>query len=538
MASVLQGVQRRTYPHLSSFRSDLAHVGFLFGLIAIIAVPLVGAKLFPVLNASWVWVLASGAFIALAISWVRTCKLAHQAVSFESIGRSEIVTAMVALSALSAVAFAWPQSAHFWGGYDDFSAFHPTIVTFWSDKFDLHQGRPLLGLSYYLGSWLCAGRIEGFLGLASLLCLANAALIWYGLRLMVPRSQTIALAAAMLFMVNRADPLKFYPLWAANPYGLGVFCFLLASVLFIYSWQRQQRMTLIIACGSLACSLLMYEVGYLLAMIPIVLLWLDRRRCSTVGVWLFAWMGTTGMMAGRFILFLVGNGESYQLKQAAKSGANPELLLENFLRHAKGLRTYWEWPQSEVAFTFVSAVVFAVAFIGVYLVGRRAALPKLWTLQLLAGASLVGIILAVAPYTHLDGNERTQFFSMPFQAALLVAGMAAAAYLLPERLRTGAVALGVGLLAASNTAQSFSKQQTEHHVSYTKAVHVCDQIRSLSSQLTEQDLVVLLHRGRSPFGVDYAAFNGGPLWVGAPIVQIGDAPNANVSWSFARTTYN
>ena len=71
----------------------------------------------------------------------------------------------------------------------------------------------------------------------------------------------IAMAAAVLLVVNRAEPLLFFVAWATDFYWMALLWFLLALYLLLVSYRRDQRWLLATSCASLGAALLTSELA-------------------------------------------------------------------------------------------------------------------------------------------------------------------------------------------------------------------------------------------------------------------------------------
>lgn len=501
-------------------------------LIALAAVPLILFRGSPILESRWFVPGTCFAAIVLCIVWFRTCR---SGVSF-ALARPGLVWqdyfSLGVLLTITVVSFYVPQRLHFWGGYDDCQAYQDKVACLWGSAFDRLNGRPALGWSYYFGWLVGGGKIEGIVWFAGILCFTNSVLLWAILRLYMPQSRAICLAAAVLLIINRSDPLKFYPLWAASPYALAVGCLLSAILLFLTSWRRQNRLFLILSCFLLATSLLMYEVGYLLAMIPFILLWLERKQSPFWKFWAFGWWATLSLFALRVALFQLTSESSYQLSQASAAKISLQSLASNFALHIMPIAHYFEFKPIDWGHMGVASFVFSVVLIAMLTIGWADCKPsiRIWSSALLFAT--LGILLGVFPYSHLVGIDRTQFFAAPSQSLFIAIGLAAIGFFLSRRLALAFLSGAIALMSANSTVLSYVDQQRHHHVTYDKIVHVCQEIRAISSSLPSDVLIVLLHDGAAPLGTNYGTYAGSDSWVGAKMVQMGESPDPFMQCSF------
>lgn len=526
------GAKAPAWASLWASREEMKNTAFFTSLVLLAAVPLIllrGSS-----SLSWVTPTTILAQSLTAMLWRR---LSRPGIA-QTRGWPNLSWRMCAgagaLLVLTWFAFYVPQTKHFWGGWDDFGAYSPKLLQFWSDDFDDMQSRPLNGWSYLLGHALAGGRIEGFLWLAAAEAFVSAILLWGILRAVLPDAPAFALGASALYVVNRLDPLKFYPLWAGNLYGLSVTCLLFAAWMLIVSWQRQNRALLVMACLALAFSLAMYEAGYLLAVLPPLFIWMKRRPHTHWRFWIFSWTAVWALMALRFAVFLVTSRSAYQLTQVASGGAGVGALAENFLRHAKALRIYADFDPGALSYWIPGVVVALTATLAIGRLDQDEFKLERRTVSWLLAFAVTGLILAIAPYMHIVGNERTQFFAAP-AVAVLVAGLAAAAVgFLPRRIARGAFAVAVGILCGNAAAQSMRVQSEVKDVTFDKTVHVFEQIRAVCPTIGADTLVLLSYEGQSPLGSEYCAYFGSEFWMGGRVAIVGDVAHPYINPVFTK----
>lgn len=446
------------------------------------------------------------------------------------------VIAILAIVSLSFVAFYLPQTANFWGGYDEFQAFSEVKSVAWSDAFDSINGRPLLGLSFALGKLTGGGSIEGHLWFAWIITTVNAILLWGLVRLMLPNASAMAFAAAALLVINRADPLKFYPLWAASPYSLAVGLTLAATILFVWSWRKQNRAMLIAGCCCLGASLLMYEVGYLVAMVPLIMLTMERQRSPLWRFWCYAWCATLGLFALRVVLFNLSGESSYQAQQFASSGSELNSFSDNFFLHLSQIKQYTSFSKDSMrAHPMVGLVVFSVVGGLTWHLSKQsgtATVRQVWGSVTLAA---IGMVLGIALYSHMQGNERTQFFAAPAQAVLVVGAIAMVMSKLPATWNAIGFSLCVGLVTANGAVQSYRSQFSDHNVSYRSIVHVVEQLNVLTAGSDEDLVVMMLFEGSSPTGCSYHMTCTSKNLLQRRVYTLGEQQDGMISFEFRDT---
>ena len=508
------------------------HSAFFTSLLILAAIPLLVLRGSPVLEQTWVLPTTVLGEIALLTTWVRSLSISrpNECPSFRISIQGTIQFVLLAM--ISFFAFYLPQKLNFWGGYDEFQAFQPTVACLWGFAFDNLNGRPALGWSYVFGRVLGSGTIDGYIWMSGIQSLINASLLYAIVQLLLPQSRAIAIAAAILLIVNRADPLKFFPLWAANPYNLAVGFWLLGFWLFLVSWRQRNRALLVVACLSFGITLLMYEVGYLLAAIPLIVLWTERKSSPLWKLWCFSLVATISLFAVRVAVFQLTSGSSYQLSQVGSKGISPGDLLSNLYFHllptVRSLSFSFDF-QENIA---IALTVFALATSAVWISGSYDERQKAHVLLKVVGIAALGIFLGVGLYSHMKGNERTQFFAGPFQAVFIAMILGSVYLLLSKSMARATLSLIVGFVAASSTVASFREQDKTYHITYDKLVHVSQQIRALSSTIAKDKLIIVLIDGKSPLGANYATYDGSRYWLGPRMLQILDVPDWTLKSNF------
>jgi hypothetical protein len=434
--------------------------------------------------------------------------------------RGALVVAL--LATLTAASYYQPLKKQFWGGADEFCNFEDAKAL-WSDGFDAFINRPFIVAPAVLAKALTPDRIQGFLWVAALLCLANGLLLYGALRQAWPGACALPAAAAALLVVNRADSSRFYVMWTTNFYWSALAFFLLGLWLLLLSYRRGSRALLALACLSLAGALLINEGVLPLAGLALVLLWLVRGARGRGLVWTYAWLGTMTLLAARFALFLLARGEnSYQAAQAAGALRQPELLLASLRLHLGTFLNYFQRTASAGhGQSALVALAAAAALVGLAL-GRRPARRRGYLLALpLAAAAMV---LGTAPFLHIQAPFRTEFFTAPGQAVLLACGICLAAELLGRWVGVATAAAAVGLLAANCTRETCREQdlsRAQHPINFEKTVHVFQQIHALAPALRPDTLVLLVldENIPTPLGANYCCVLASRCFLGAPTIQ-------------------
>ncbi len=448
--------------------------------------------------------------------------------------RSRLLLATGLLFAFAMTAFFLPLRLHFWGGYDEVNSLADKWAVIWSDAQDTKAGRPLLGMQSFIASVLTPNRIEGVLYVAIGLCFVNALLLMGIIRRLLPGGVLIGMAAAVLFVVNRSEPLIFFVAWATNFYWMALFWFLLALYLLLVSHNRKSRWLLALSCVSLGAALLTNEGLFLLTLLGPLLLYFQRDARSRLLVWTSAWFGTVVLFAVRFATYFLG-GVSYQGKILATAN------LQDILVHAGHLLLG--------AGSYFSVPISLPEHWGFWLLGFGLAAAAICSVQDLAGPIRPGIclagmataalanILAIAPFAPLTTEWRTQYFAGAAQAVFVAFGIALLASVIWQRFgRLAAVVLST-LVAANAAAQAWSSQEsTKSTIRFEKTVHVFKQIHAIAPNLPNDTLLLFyLEDGTdTPLGVNYHVVNMSQLVLGVPALQVNFSDPHGVTARFGK----
>jgi hypothetical protein len=508
-------------------RRLLAEIGFLAALIALPAVPLIAWRNSPLLSAGWPLAAFFVGWLAVLAVWLKTSPavvLAGGDGPAAGARPRRFTGAAVALLLflLTLQAFYLPLRVNFWGGVDEFANFQPEFGTVWSNNWDVLLGRPLVGLPTYVALLLRPGRVEGFLWVGVFLCFANGWLLYLLLGRLMPRAALVPVAAAVFLIVNRADPLRFYVMWAANHYGTVTFLLLLASWLFVLSYQVQSRGLLVLSCVALGGSLLSNESAYpTAALVPLFGLAVRRER-ERYAVWAFAWYGTVALLASRLLYYLFSNpAGSYQAEHSREAFRHPELLFANLKTLLAPALTYVKLARSWDGYLPYAVGAFALAVLAAAAVGRKRAGTVVGPVAVVAAAAAV--LCGVAPFLPLSTAMRTQFLVAPAEATLLALLLGFAGRVVPVRARAAVGTLAVGLVAANATvAAAYSQDKNPSPVRFERTVHLFRQVHGLSPSFAPGTLLVFVleDRYRSPVGFNYNLFALSKHMLGAEAIQV------------------
>ena len=94
------------------------------------------------------------------------------------------------------------MKSQFWGGGDEISVLKLGNASVWDFAFDQKYNRPLVPLGAIVATHLTPDNVSGFLWLATALRFLSAALVYAIMGSLFRRNRELALAAAVLFIVN------------------------------------------------------------------------------------------------------------------------------------------------------------------------------------------------------------------------------------------------------------------------------------------------------------------------------------------------
>jgi hypothetical protein len=494
-------------------RRLLTDLGFLAALIALPALPLIVWRDAPSYLTGWPLLAAGAGWFGLLIAWLTlvpavpafASSTANDASTAVSPGWFRHSAVAVLLFALTLVVFFGPVRINFWGGVDEFANFEPEYSTIWSPHWDRALGRPLVGVPTFVAVHLLPDRIEGFLWVGTFLCFANGWLLYLLLGQLAPRSAIVPGVAAVLLVINRADPLRFFVMWASNHYQTVVLFLLLATWLFVLSYTSRNRALLVLSCLSLSGALLSNESSYpTAALIPLIGLAV-RKDWKSYLAWTFAWYGTIALLTARFVVYIfMQQATSYQgghLKGVLKE---PSSLFWNLQIHLAPILDYFEllalW-KVYVAYAWLT-LVFAVL---VVVAARRWRTREPLHLAGI-GVSAVAILFGVLPFLPMASTPRTQFIVAPAEATFLALLLGLLVRVLPARIGVATAALLTGVVAASSTVYAYRVQQENpSSIRFERTVHLFQQVHAIAPSFEPNTLVlfVLEEPDRTPAGFNY-----------------------------------
>ena len=493
-------------PHDRSGWIDFAFVAALLGAMAVTLLAFRGSKLLE--EPAILIGLTLGLPAGIAILWRASASLSRRqseqslndsgGINSPTRSATEVVVLMVLLAVLTYFTFTVPLRIHFWGGGDEHISLSEIQPIRSLLVCDATLNRPFTMLPVLVGQRLAPDRIEGFLWLATGLCWANGLFLFLILREALPRARLLRAGAAVLLIVDRSDPARFYVMWASNFYWTALAFTLASAWLFLRSYRIGSRPLLVLACIMLVIAALTNEGAYPLAALTLAVAWLMPASRHRLPVWGFAWIGMLSLLALRFILFLTEHsGDAYQTAQVAGAMRSPGMLLDNLRLHLAttlsyfemhgGLRRHWHWA--------LPAGAIAVAIIFFMSSARRACRFRDAERGIDVGTLAMGFIAMLcgsAPFLHMNYAFRAEFFAAPGKAVLLASGLC----LIGSRLgrhRVAFVTIVVGFLAANATGEATRTQvakRASSPIHFEAVTHVFQQIHAFSPTMAPDTIVV------------------------------------------------
>ncbi len=252
----------------------------------------------------------------------------------DRLGWQRTILVAALLGGLTLVNFYSPLQLHFWEGADEFLNFQNRSPSRWMHEWDVGMNRPFTVLPCVIGQTLTPGRVDGFLWLSVALCWVNGLLLFAIVRELLPKAHILPVAAAVLLVIDRSDPTRFFVMWIGNYYWMALAFLLAGSWLFLRSYRLGSRSLLALSCASLGGALLINEASYPLAVLVPVLAWFKREYRHRLAVWTYAWAGMLIVFATRFLLFMNQRGaDAYQASQLTGVIQSPRLLLTSLRLH-------------------------------------------------------------------------------------------------------------------------------------------------------------------------------------------------------------
>ena len=496
---------------IAALRCRLLDLGLVAALLALAAVPLILLR--GRLPDRPEYLLAFPAlFVSVSVLWALLARRQDSAPALDDAmqGRSDgrggpwwhlpLIAAL--LGALTYLCFYGPLQIHFWVGIDEPLNFEADTLLGWlqvSKWMDAWVNRPLLVLPCALAQALAPGRIEGFLWLGAGLCWINGLLLFALLSELLPRARVLPVAAAVLLIIDRSDASRFLVMYTSNFYWTALALLLAALWLFVRSYRLGSRLLLCVSCLLLGGSLLCYEAAYPLAVLAPVLAWFHREHRRRLPVWAWAWVGTVGLLAVRFLLFLANSrAKSYQASVSAQMMRQPGALLGNLGRHLEASLNYFQTTGAALEHWRTAVAVLALVVILLGLAARRmtGGGPVPWRHYGVAlGMAALAVLLGAVPFLHIPNLFRTQFFMAPGLAVVVACLLCLIGDRLGRRAGGAVVAGCLGLLAANAAAEALSGQRFERArapVTFERTVHILQQVHCISPRLPPDTLVLLV----------------------------------------------
>lgn len=466
---------------------------FTAALIGIPALPLVVLRYTPYIYSDTVMVGLLTAWILLWIAWplvVRWVRGGHPVPELRLPGPRTsaprpsvgwVLVVCLAILLVNEIGYARPFAQNYYAGLDEAAGMVDTSI--WLPFYDTIANRPFGGSMAYIGVSLTPGSLEGWLWLTILHRFVNGVLLYAIVGLLLPKARWIALLGALLYLVNPAEPSRFFFYMA--PYFGATVTLMMGLWLLMHSYLRESRRLLVAACVMLAFSLLQYEAGFPPALLGFVFLALLRRKPGLL-VWGTAWAGTIALLAARFIQFSIQSADTgfYQTGylNAARDANLLETVAQNLIRHSRVtfalLTNYLAEPDALIRYGGygVAAVLIAGAA-GVWIVRQRAAAPSQGDLprRLYALGILLALFAALLcfsswlpfpprPLRNWQENPTLRFHHFSSIAhgafwALLIAWLAS---WLPSGVRQRAVIAGCAVLIAFGTVTNHAEQSGDN----------------------------------------------------------------------------
>jgi hypothetical protein len=403
--------------------------------------------------------------------------------------------------------FYLPMRSQFWMGGDEIYVLQNGIEG-WSaiPRFDSMNNRPFTPLASILAAQL-TDTIDGYLWVA-LASRYLTALFLFGLTRVLVGEDGLALVAAVLFVVNPSEPTRFLAVYMQG-YNTVVIATVASLALFVHSYDRVNRVLLLISCASLGMALSLVEAVFLLAILwPLVVLWRGARRPHT-WVWVSGWAATVFLFAARVVHFQLTNSQSYQ-QSLIPTSIHFSQLAVNFFRQLLPTLAFARVNEVSVGHWLAAAPLFLLCLVGIAAVGVATNITRKRLIVVSVG-SVVAIVLSVLLYMPISGilsSIRTQFLAAPAQAVLWAMFIGLVSTWVPRSYKRWTVAVAAGFLVLTATAGAFEEQPhrpINPSVTFEKTVSIVRQVLDLAPAVKPETRLVFIFspRADSPLGWDY-----------------------------------
>jgi hypothetical protein len=415
--------------------------------------------------------------------------------------------ASVFLLALAAALFSFVRPTNF-GGTDEWLSF--SLLSRGILEFP-YANRPL-NLVWGLPGWsLFPDQLVGFLVFHALWIGLGGVLVFLVIRRLLPGAEPLAFVTGALAIVWA--PTDGARLCAVHMivYSGCTFGVLLALWLTLEAWLRRRPLLAAVALAVAGVSVLSIETALApLALVPVFLLLAGgTREPRRLAAWTLAVLSLVAAAGLRIAVPILRNPERASYQASFAEGLRTDQLIvrsfDQLRRHVTPLvrlpASGRPWPAVPIGLA-----VFAAGFVAVSR-GSGSSRKEPSRRQLLVMAA-VGCLWALVSYLPLAATTRrafrTQFLSTPGVAALLAAGLMAAASFLPRRARrAGAGLLGAGVVALGVGHTAALQARLDEVSAYPGQRQILLGLTALAPDLAPGTLVVLL-QGRGAWALDLA----------------------------------
>jgi hypothetical protein len=485
---------------LSLLKSNRRDLGFITLLLCIEAVFLIGFR-FLLKDVSVILMVAVViCWLGIVGYWLKPSKqlpMPRMTItkSHKSSGFFQTLGLALIFFGFSLAMFFVPMSRAFWHGADDAPLLvQNTPIALW--EYDAGQNRPLAPAVGVLAEILTPGHIDSLLWLAFFLRLCTAAVISALVREIIGKSaRSVAILAAILFMIDPSEPARFLAIVMAN-YFFASLLLWTSLWLLLRSYRLGSRRLLILSCILLEMALLTADGGYPLALIGILFLLFLGTKKPHIWVWLYAWLGALGIVALRLVIFLVTTSNPYQLTVFSENVS----WLGGFIAQMKPSFAFFAVPSAAFVSQYWPYGLVGVLLAIPLLLGPATKLKLNQRFLLGLGIFVLADMLGVLLYSRFPSVLRTQFFAAPAQAVVLALLLIGLISVLPDKIKRVVLIISISatvFMVGVNT-MAYQEQLFEPGIRFEYLVKAFQDLHRIAPSIKPSSLVLVVDDGPDP----------------------------------------
>ncbi len=450
---------------------------------------------------------------------------------------------LVLLLICTIMGFYVPMQHQIWLGGDEIRVMEDASRGWTSiSVYDRLYGRPLTPLAAILAGKLVPNAIDGFVWLAFAFKFLGVVLLYGIVRMVVPKREHVALAAAILFAVSPTEYTRFLAVYM-HAYYATVFLLLLSLYLFLRSGRSGSTLLLLLSCISLGTALLIVEVGFTIALFWPILLFFTIGYQKRFLVWIYTWGLTIILLAVRFVVYVAVADDSYQSSSSMGGAFDPARWITNFFTQLKPMFRYFRPYEATWTDWLYAAIPAALTAAGILWLTKNhpqttAPNHKLYRVGILLSG--IGLVLGFLPYITISGflgTFRTQFVSAPFQAVWWTLVIVYLTRWLFTRWSRYWAAGVIGVMVLFSTVASLKWQENRWvnpQVEYDKTAYITQQILEIAPRVEPDTVLIFItdENVDTPLGWSYYIYMWSKYILGVEGYQIGYTDTFGIQHEF------